>query len=58
MYGFQGRCGEYVEGLEIHPGQIHFPCPKICKGVTVSEDDVRGLQEDLCDDCDEGKDKN
>jgi hypothetical protein len=54
MYGFRGRCGEYVEGLEIHPGQIHFPCPKYCKGVTVSEEDVKRLQEDLCDDCEDG----
>jgi hypothetical protein len=57
MYGFKGRCGEYVEGLKIYHGQIHFGCPKYCKGLTVSEDDVKGSQECLCDDCEEVQDK-
>lgn len=53
MYGFIGRCGEYVDGLEIHPGQIHFACPKFCTGVTVSENSLSGTQEFLCADCKE-----
>lgn len=50
MYGFNAPCGEYVEGIEIHPGQIHFACPKVCKGVTISEGDW-DLPDDLCGDC-------
>lgn len=55
MYGFTARCGEYVEGIELQHRQIHFSCPKFCMGLTVSEDDVRELQKDLCDDCQENK---
>lgn len=53
MYGFMGYCGEYVEGIETGNGNVCFECPKYSKGVQTPEDDLRGIKQYLCSDCDE-----